>query len=660
MSDQTLKATIAEAQADTPVGNPAFYTIAFYNAAQQPGSGSIYKLVTVQPTHQGKFQNGNGAWYEFAGDCLRPEQFGQIGVNAAGDTTAWKALVSVANARGGSLHIEMPSQTYRLNGTGVEVDDQTFTNFQSIELSGMGGTEVRQMGRLSKTFKFVRQGGKLKVSGLTAIGYAQTQIDAGLTPDEINFNSSSGNAVAAIYAKNIEEVDVRNVATRNHAGRDIHCFGVTYLKCRDLDLVGLGPKYNRPIQDGHQGNGEDAAIYHIPSDYSANGTAWKQTLEIQDSRIRWHSICVRTILNKAIVLHGNYFGETPGQHHIYDSDSDGHDIVGNVFDGCRQLGYKMQFENRAGTEIGELYDPNKPSYKVGDIARRYSILWICTSEYSPGGADLSTQYWKVHPRFRRTSGVWSGNVFRDCGGGIGIIAASLVYPYNIWSEGYVLSGNSFENCAIGLYLHRCWKATVVGNNIQNADYGILGGDFCGSISNNDIWTSKRQGIVLSISKTTTLENNRFWNCALSGGGLDEKTPVLLSAPDGNSPPENAANPQVFFRNNGFFFQTIGDVSASDAAGDYLAWGSDPRLRWDIEGTYGTPTNKKFRIDGAIGYQFRNHFTQYYNTAQNDPLFTLASWSTQYTITGTGAPNIGHSVATLASILGGKRVIKTTG
>lgn len=634
------------------------------------GGGAMYKRVLMEPSHAGKVQSADGAWWEIADLVLNPEMFGSAGVNASNDTNAWVKLVSVANARGGNIRIRL-EKNLRLLGTGVGVDSQTFTNFTSLWIEGRG-VEVYQHSSLSKTFKFIKAGGKAKVTDVEFVGYAEQQINASATPNEINFNASSGNAVAAIYAEDLQELYCARVKTRNHAGRDIDCRGVLHVKGRDLDLVGLGPTYNRPAIDGHQGNGEDAAIYHIPkvsvvsdpihgSYYDPpTTTAWRQTLDICNSRIKWHSFGIRTILNAAIILHGNYFGTTPGQHCVYDSDSDGHDIVGNVFEEARQSGYKMQYENLAGVNYGKIWLAATP-YVVGDVVRSFGIAWVCKTAHTSGGSFSSTN-WDSFQRNNRIGGVWTGNQFKNCGTGIGIIESSNVDGRNNWSEGYVISGNFFLNCTDGaMYLDRLWKASVNNNNVQGGLYGIFGKNFCGTISGNEFWTQGLNSVAVSLSKTTTIKSNKFANY---GQGVtattdDKRVAVLVFAPNvSTQPPARSNNPRLHYRDNGHVHMVIGDAAeAADAPGAWLTFVADSRIQCEVEETWGTPTTKLFRVDGTLDYKFRNHFPGYFNTAQNEPAFTL-DYSADFVLEAASTlSGVRDVLGTYIAQTQGKRIVK---
>lgn len=566
---------------------------------------------------------------------LTPEMFGTIGVSPEGDTAAWEAMIAAANVLGGQIEVDLRSPVYLIQGTSAAIDNQTFSNFSSLKIRGLGTTELRQQNPLSKTIKYTG-GEDVLIEGLTFIGYAQIRIDGGLSPlsanggsgGEIDFNSSSGNAVAAVYGDETTKTTIRNCRTINHAGRDFVLAGCLHLIVENCDLTGLGPTYNRPLIDGHQGNGEDAAVYFIPKIDNipllyyepSTTTAGRSTVTILNSRIKWHSFCLRTILNASITLIGNYFGETPGQHHIYDTDSDGHHVVGNLFEGCRQAGYKMQYENLYGRNYGEPW-ANSTSYAVGDVVRAVSIPWICvTAHTSPSSGPFTSTNWVTHPRYLRRGGVWQGNTFKNCGEGIGIIESSLVHGRNIWSEGYVVSGNTFRDCSEAMYMDRCWEATVVNNNVHSCNYGFFGRSFSGEMSGNSFYdTGKNCILAFGIGKASKISENVFTNYGLTGTDVGNSAAVLIVPHEGTSILVKSNSPRVLFKNNSFFHYIKGQAADTrEHPSSYLVYCSDPSVIWEIEGSSGTPTVRQFRIDGTVVQQFRNHFNGYANAAQNEP------------------------------------------
>lgn len=108
------KATVADAIADDPDVDPAYYDVAYFDTAYQTGSGAKYHKVGSEPTHPGKFQNANGTWYEIDAPKLRPQMFGECGT--ADDFDVFQAWAQAAVALKRPWRI--PSGTYVLDGDG--------------------------------------------------------------------------------------------------------------------------------------------------------------------------------------------------------------------------------------------------------------------------------------------------------------------------------------------------------------------------------------------------------------------------------------------------------------------------------------------------------------------------------------------------------------
>lgn len=640
------KATLQELKDNAPAINPGFYEVAYFDEARQRRSRSRWRFVGANPglAPGAAVQNANGAWYVNDDEWLEPEKFGRIGVDVAGDTAAWRAVVSVANWRVEQAKVRLEGDQYLIAGTGAEDDHFTFRDLPSVWIRLGPDSEPRQRAALAKMFKFLRVK-EVKVTGGKTHGFAQTQIDAGVPLTELDLEQSSGNAVAAIFARDCGVVRTQRFGTRNHFGRDILTLNCDETRVIEPDLSGVGPKYNDPsggayplrypIAGTHQGNGEDAAIYAIPTDLTSGGStgtrgtgkAWKQKLVIQGGSITGHSFGVRTILNGLLQIHGVDFGEQPGQHHIYDTDSDGISVQGNMMGPCRQWGFKTQLENLAGFNVGPLWQ-NGTTYAVGDVVRAFSVLWICnTAHTSIASGSFTSTNWTSHPRNLRRGGIITGNTLTKCGYGISQIAATPVNARNIWSEGLVVRANTLiDTVTTQMQLDRCTNATVEDNTAIGgcANYGIFGRYFSGSMKNNDMRSCGFSAILISLAGETIFEDNKTWNAGQAASDAQNRTPIVIYALTANDPPSFVASPRAFFKRNGFFYPT------GDAPGDWLLFCSDTRISWEITDTYGTTTTKKFRIDGSVAYQTSNHFDGFVNTAQNLPAFT-AEYSNDFNL-----------------------------
>ncbi len=57
-------------------------------ASSADGGGALYKRVETEPSHAGKVQSADGAWWELANEVVKPAMFGAVGDGVVDDTTA--------------------------------------------------------------------------------------------------------------------------------------------------------------------------------------------------------------------------------------------------------------------------------------------------------------------------------------------------------------------------------------------------------------------------------------------------------------------------------------------------------------------------------------------------------------------------------------------
>lgn len=88
-----LKTRAAAASSMIPSDAEYVRTSGFANAGDF--GGALYKRVNVQPTHAGKFQSTDGAWWEIAELVVTPEMYGAVGDGVNDDTTAFAAAAAV-------------------------------------------------------------------------------------------------------------------------------------------------------------------------------------------------------------------------------------------------------------------------------------------------------------------------------------------------------------------------------------------------------------------------------------------------------------------------------------------------------------------------------------------------------------------------------------
>lgn len=92
------------------------------------GGAAIYKRVTTEPSHAGKVQSADGAWWELADSRPNVRMFGAIGDGAADDQSAIVDAVDFAYRRGADLY--WPSGDF--------VSSDTIPNFHQVRQLGSG------------------------------------------------------------------------------------------------------------------------------------------------------------------------------------------------------------------------------------------------------------------------------------------------------------------------------------------------------------------------------------------------------------------------------------------------------------------------------------------------------------------------------------------
>lgn len=107
-------ASRAIAAGTTLPGGMTYLRTAGYLAAGD-GGGALYKKVVSQPTHTGKFQSADGAWWElvYIGQPINLLQFGALGNGSTDDRAAVQSAIDVVAAAGGGVVRGVNGKTYR-------------------------------------------------------------------------------------------------------------------------------------------------------------------------------------------------------------------------------------------------------------------------------------------------------------------------------------------------------------------------------------------------------------------------------------------------------------------------------------------------------------------------------------------------------------------
>lgn len=108
-SVQTFATAAAVARAALGTSS-SFLQIAGYYAAGD-GGGALYRRVNTAPSHPGKLQSADGAWWELAQTIVNPFMFGARGGSTNDDTAAINNAVSFFGANDGTIEL---TATHRL------------------------------------------------------------------------------------------------------------------------------------------------------------------------------------------------------------------------------------------------------------------------------------------------------------------------------------------------------------------------------------------------------------------------------------------------------------------------------------------------------------------------------------------------------------------
>lgn len=569
------------------------------------------------------------------GRIIRPEQFpvaGPVGVgNAVADTAAWQAAANALQS-GGKFKAE---GNYLING-------QVIFPFRTDCHVQLKGSTITQQLNFSKTLRFTEHLG-LEVTGGKMFG-------RGGAAGEYNGASSSYNGVAAMYFDGGDDITVDGLRAKDHAGGCVVMMGVRTKLVKNCIIQGIGYPYIDPVGQGNQGNGSDFGIMCQPKD---NSLGWIYEDRFENNRIWNTAFGIQTVQTSVCEIIGNRIGPILGQHGIYGIENDGFKVIGNTFTKCFQGGVKTQFENYSGFNIGPLW-VSGTSYTVGQKVRFSSILWICTVANSD--VVFTSSKWVVDPLTFRKGTMIHDNTFEGNGYDILVVSSSLSDGREIYNRSASIKSNVSRDCVNNsISIDRCVDVDISDNDIDTCIYGIFGRDLSGRIANNTVRSPSKNACATSLYSDMVFDNNNFINAGLSGTGDDSRAAVLIYAPTAAGIPSQSANPRVFWRNNGLKWPS------GDALGNYLVFDADTRNRWYIEGTYGTTTAKKFRIDGQVVYQFRNHFAAngYLNTAQNEPAYTVTNGSTlrAFDPTTVTTAQLGNVVGTLINDQKAKNIFK---
>ncbi|MBE0561840.1 MAG: hypothetical protein IH622_13640 [Ochrobactrum anthropi] len=111
MGSYDTKTAAAAAQIDATINS----IIIFGYAAVGDGGLSRYKRVGSEPSHSGKLQSSDGAWWELAVDEVTPYMFGAKGDLVADDTAAFNNCFAFFKVKNCSCRVPSPTKGYAIS-----------------------------------------------------------------------------------------------------------------------------------------------------------------------------------------------------------------------------------------------------------------------------------------------------------------------------------------------------------------------------------------------------------------------------------------------------------------------------------------------------------------------------------------------------------------
>lgn len=165
------------------------YVVGYY--APGDGGGAHYKRVALEPSHAGKVQSRDGAWWELSEQDIHVEMFGARRDNATVSSAAIQAAIDYGAARPGSengVEVHIGSGIYL--AAGLVLKSRVY-----LKGSGEGATILRcPNGANTDVITLPADGALFGISHLTIDGNAQNNLTAGSGIVIATVGSSEGNS----------------------------------------------------------------------------------------------------------------------------------------------------------------------------------------------------------------------------------------------------------------------------------------------------------------------------------------------------------------------------------------------------------------------------------------------------------------------------------
>lgn len=105
--------TVTNSTAATIPGTQSFLGLAGYSTVGDGGNG-LYKRQVSMPSHAGRFQSVDGAWWNLSSNVVTPEMFGCAGDGLTNDQANFQNCIDFVYSRGGGTILLAPNKIYRI------------------------------------------------------------------------------------------------------------------------------------------------------------------------------------------------------------------------------------------------------------------------------------------------------------------------------------------------------------------------------------------------------------------------------------------------------------------------------------------------------------------------------------------------------------------
>ncbi len=190
------------------------------------GGGALYKRSVSEPTHAGKFQSFDGAWWEISEDVVTPEMFGALGDGTDDYQAFVRAFTTPAKI------LQLGSKSYSVGTVLVVPEDLTIVG---------KGQEISIIQGMSRTQNVLILSSNTTLLNLSVVGmYSTGGTDGGsgvylkgtdtlgnppnyvenVTIDNVTIRNNDTQGLAMRYARNCQ---IGKIRTHNNGHRGVNC-----------------------------------------------------------------------------------------------------------------------------------------------------------------------------------------------------------------------------------------------------------------------------------------------------------------------------------------------------------------------------------------------------------------------------------------------------